>query len=108
MTRRKYSDEEKQQIINEARESGNICATAKRYSITDSTVHGWMKRKLKTNNKPSKDLNQEIRSLKRQLADKELECAVLKDLVKKTVQVWTQEDQQLMNTSPSNIQKRKY
>lgn len=108
MTRQKYTDEEKQQIINEAKESGNICATAKKYSITDSTVHGWMKKKLKTNTKPTKDFSQEIRSLKLQLADAKLENSILKDLVKKTVQVWTQEDQQLMNTSPSNIQKRKY
>ena|SRR5690606_5714628 len=108
MTRKKYSDEEKQQIINEAKESGNICATAKKYSIADSSIHGWMKGKKKISVSKDKNLFQENKILKNQLADARLENSVLKDLVKKTVQVWSQDDQQLMNTSPSNIQKRKY
>jgi len=106
MTRKKYSDEEKQQIINEAKESGNICATAKKYSIADSSIHGWLKKN--TASKPARNLNNEIRLLKLQLADAQLENSVLKDLVKKTVQVWSQEDQRLMSISPNNIQKRKY
>lgn len=108
MARKTYSDQEKQKIINEAKESGNISATAKKYSIADSSIHGWLKKRSNSNAKPIKNLHQEIRSLKLQLADARLENSVLKDLVKKTVQVWSQEDQQLMSTSPSNIQKRKY
>lgn len=104
--KQKYSDEEKMKIIQEAKTSGNIAATAKRYSITDATVHGWMK---KFNNvKPEKDLHQEIKRLKQQLADRDLENSILKDLVKKTVQVWTHEEKSLMNISPGNILKQKY
>ncbi len=104
--KQKYSDEEKMKIIQEAKASGNIAATAKRYSITDATVHGWMK---KFNNvKPEKDLHQEIKRLKQQLADRDLENSILKDLVKKTVQVWTHEEKSLMNISPGNILKQKY
>ena len=103
--KQKYSDEEKMKIIQEAKASGNIAATAKRYSITDATVHGWMK---KFNNvKPEKDLHQEIKRLKQQLADRDLENSILKDLVKKTVQVWTHEEKSLINTSPSSILKSK-
>jgi transposase-like protein len=32
----RYSDEQKLKIIDEARSSGNITATAKRYSISES------------------------------------------------------------------------
>ncbi len=102
----KYSDEEKLKIIAEAKASTNISATAKRYAIADATIHGWMKKLNKV--KPIKDLHQENKRLRQQLADKELECSILKDLVKKTVQVWTHEDKSLMNTSPTNILKQKF
>lgn len=102
----RYSDEEKLKIIAEARSSGNISATAKRYSVSDVTIHGWMKKYSKS--KPEKDLHSELKKLKQQLADKELENAILKELVKKTVQVWTHEEKSLMNSSPSSILKQKY
>ncbi len=106
MKQTRYSDEERMKIIAEAKTSGNISATAKRYAISDVTVHGWMKKFNKV--KPIKDLNQEIKRLRQQLADSHLENSILKDLVKKTVQVWTHEDKSLMNTSPTNILKQKY
>ena len=109
--KKKYTEEEKLQIINEAKTSGNITATAKRYSLSDSSIHGWM-RKLEVN-KPTKTTSsksdqQEIRRLKRLLADRDLECAILKDLVKKTVQVWTNENSSLQNTSPEILLKQRY
>lgn len=106
MKKTRYSDEERLKIIAEAKTSGNISATAKRYSISDVTIHGWMKKSNKE--KPIKDLHQENKWLRQQLADSHLENSILKDLVKKTVQVWTHEDRSLMNTSPSNILKQKF
>lgn len=109
MKNKKYTDEEKFQIIDEAKKSGNICATAKRYSLSDSSIHGWMRKLDKTKSiKPENNLNQEIKRLKKILADRDLENAILKDLVKKTVQVWTHEDQSLMNTSPKEMLRSKY
>jgi transposase-like protein len=104
--KQKYSDEEKVKIVDEAKSSGNIAATAKRYSVSDVTIHGWIKKLNKS--KPSKDLHQENKRLRQQLADKELENSILKDLVKKTVQVWTHEEKSLMNTSPSSILKQRF
>lgn len=104
--KQRYSDEEKLKIVDEAKSSGNIAATAKRYAISDVTIHGWIKKFNKS--KPSKDLHQELKRLKQQLADKELENSILKDLVKKTVQVWTHEEKSLMNTSPNNILKQRF
>ena len=106
MSKIKYSNEEKLKIISEAKESGNITATAKKYSISDSAIHGWVR---KGNvSKPTRDLSKEIKLLKAKLADSKLENLILKDLVKKTVQVWSSEDQQLMNTSPRDILKRRF
>lgn len=106
MKQTKYSDEEKLKIIAEARSSGNIAATAKRYSISDVCIHSWIKKFSKS--KPEKDLHSELKKLKQQLADRDLEISILKDLVKKTVQVWTHEDKSLMNTSPGNILKQRF
>lgn len=102
----KYSDQEKQKIIAEARDCGNVSATARKYSVSDITVHNWIKKFNKSKNE--KDLHQQIRKLENQLADKNLENAILKDLVKKTVQVFSSDESSLMNTSPSNLLKRKY
>ena len=109
--KKKYTEEEKLQIINEAKTSGNIAATAKRYSVSDGTIHGWM-RKFEVA-KPvkiisSKSDQQEIKRLKRQLADAQLENSILKDLVKKTVQVWTNENSSLANTSPEILLRQRY
>jgi transposase-like protein len=109
--KKKYTEEEKLQIINEAKTSGNITATAKRYSLSDSSIHGWMRRL--EFNKPAKTTSsksdqQEIKRLKRQLADAQLENSILKDLVKKTVQVWTSENSSLSNTSPEILLRQKY
>ncbi|GAB4416697.1 MAG: hypothetical protein OHK0056_25210 [Bacteriovoracaceae bacterium] len=109
MPKARFTDEEKLKIIEQAKASGNIFATAKQYSVSDGTIHGWIKKFNKTSNKSlQKDLNQEIKALKRQLADKELECAILKDLVKKTVQVWSHDDKSPMNTSPGNLLKTRF
>jgi transposase-like protein len=109
--KKKYTEEEKLQIINEAKTSGNITATAKRYSLSDSSIHGWM-RKFEVNKPTKKTISkadqQEIKRLKRQLADAQLENSILKDLVKKTVQVWTNENSSLSNTSPEILLKQKY
>lgn len=106
---KKYSDEEKLQIISESKSSGNITATAKRYSISDGTIHGWIKKFAGKNSlaKSENDLNQEIKRLKKILADRDLENAILKDLVKKTVQVWTSEEQSQLNTSPNDFLRRR-
>lgn len=107
----KYSTDEKFKIIQEAKDSGNIAATAKRYNVSDVTIHGWI-RKLITNKNSKKvaidSSALEIKKLKKQLNDKELENSILKELVKKTVQIWSNESQSLMNSSPEKILNQKF
>ena len=105
----KYSEDEKIKICNEAKELGNIVLTAKKYGVNDSTIHEWMKKySINKNQRISKSDAKEIKRLKKLLADKELECAVLKDLVKKTLQVWTTEERSPMNISPNVLLNQKY
>jgi len=106
MAKKLYSNDEKLKIIQEAKEAGNIVATAKKYSISDGTIHAWIKKKNKVN--PIVDSASELKLLRKQLSDMKLENSVLKDLLKKTVQVWTNEESSLMNTSLKNIQRKRY
>jgi len=78
----------KRKVLQEADEVQNTSLVAKKYSLAPSTVFTW-KRSLQF-----KDLNgkeKSIRELKKELADKELENQVLKELLKKTYQVWNKE-----------------
>lgn len=80
-----YSSEEKEKILKDVRETGNIGVVAKRYGVAPSTIHSWLKR---IKNKDAISSKKSIRQLERQLADKDLEIQVLKELLKKTNQAW--------------------
>jgi len=108
MSKFKFTDSERLKIIGEAKSSGNIKATALKYQITDKTIYNWI-RALKTKgDTDDQKLQKENKRLKQLLADAKLENSILKDLVKKTVQVWTHEDQSLMNTSPKDLAKARF
>jgi transposase-like protein len=75
----------KEQILKEVEETGSVALVAKKHGVPTTTIHTW-KKSLK-----NKDLyirNKEERKLEKQLADLELENQILKELLKKTHQVW--------------------
>jgi len=96
MGKQKYSDELKQQIIKECREIGNTALVARRHNISKNTVYTWLKKarengsvkslskdkekQLKEFKKRISKLSSENDQLKRILAEKELELAILRDL----------------------------
>lgn len=87
----KYSAELKDLILKEVKEVGSITTVANKHSISPKTVHNWVK------TSKSDDGMKEYKQLKilhQQLKDKDLEIRVLKELLKKTVQVWSNEEQQ--------------
>jgi transposase len=43
MTRRKYSDEFKEQIVRECQETGNVALVARRNEVSANTIHSWLK-----------------------------------------------------------------
>ncbi|SDC85943.1 Transposase and inactivated derivatives [Candidatus Frackibacter sp. WG12] len=96
MAKRKYSDELKAQVVKECREIGNIALVARRHDISKNTVYSWVNKAKKNGSVKSlpknkdkqfkeikKRLNKlgtENDQLKKLLAEKELELAILRDL----------------------------
>ena len=79
----RYSEEVKAQVLKEASETGNIAMVARRHQISIPTVYSW--KRAKSGKIDSKD---EVRKLRKELEDKNLELEVLKALLKKTNQAW--------------------
>jgi transposase-like protein len=88
-----YSGELKQQILQEVEETGNASLVARNHGIAPTTINGWMKSKatsgsrgLKASNFNSPNQLKEVEKdkLKKILGEKDLEIAILNDLLKKT------------------------
>ena len=83
---RKYKELEKQHIIKEAKSVGNVAQVAKKNNLPPSTIHTWIKKEQTPKEEIHK--NQDIKQIKTKLAEAELENKILKELLKKTYQVW--------------------
>ena len=83
-----YTTEFKAQIIKECIETNNYAAVAKKHKIPATTVYTWFRR---DKNKQKTDNRKSQRSLEKELADAKTEIAVLKELLKKTNQLWLKE-----------------
>lgn len=100
MKRKRYPKEFKDQLIQEAAEIGNIGQVAKRHEISPKTLYRWISQSKHkawehTNSGakktavyvPSyqefKQLEKENNQLKKLLGEKDLEIAILRDLIKK-------------------------
>lgn len=82
---RSYSKEFKAQIIRECMETNNYAVVAKKHDVPATTVYTWFRR---DKNKQKTDNRKSQRVLEQELEDAKLEIAVLKDLLKKTNQLW--------------------
>jgi len=97
LRRKRYTQEFKDQVIKEALETGNSAIVARRYELSGSLVARWVREfkngKQNANSannlsfsglaRENQHLSQENEQLKKMLGDKELEIAILKDLIKK-------------------------
>ncbi|MDK2986107.1 MAG: transposase [Clostridia bacterium] len=101
MQRKKYTKEFKEQVIKEAMETGNSSVVARRYDLNSNMVARWV-REFKNGkyglengsteanptfndvSQENKQLSQENEQLKKLLGEKDLEIAILRDLLKKT------------------------
>jgi transposase-like protein len=82
---RSYDKEFREQILKECRETNKYNVVAKKHRIPATTVYTWIQRD-KNRSKTQKIKGQ--KSLKEELADSQLEVKVLKELLKKTHQLW--------------------
>ena len=93
MKRIKHSNDFKLQVIKEAQETGKITLVARRYELNPNMVSRWI-REYKDGkfgdvdvavqpDLDSKELSKENEKLKILLGEKDLEIAILRDLIKK-------------------------
>lgn len=93
MTRTRYSKDFKLQVIKEAQETGKITLVARRYELNPNMVGRWIREykdgkygNLDVAGLPdldTKELAKENEKLKTLLGEKDLEIAILRDLIKK-------------------------
>jgi transposase-like protein len=100
MIKKQYSSEMKMQIVKEAMETGNASIVARRYEVAPSLVARWARCYKRygvfypqkggpgTNGSgippDHKKITKENEQLKKLLGEKDLEIAILRDLLKKT------------------------
>ena len=84
---RNYTKVEKEQILQEVKDIGNIAAVAKKNKIPSATIHTWIKPKP---TKKAKSIlpDYQVSELKKQLKDYELENKILKEILKKSIALW--------------------
>jgi transposase len=96
MKKKQYSDELKELIIKECQETGNVALVARRHEMSPNTIYTWLSKYRKNGSvktmpkakddrqkaleKQLKEVSTENDRLKRLLADKELELAILREL----------------------------
>ena len=78
---KRYSEEEKAEILKEVESVGNVHAVCRKRGISHTTVHNWLKKE--SLRAGGKNYPAQVRSLKKKVAELELKNAVLKDLLKK-------------------------
>jgi len=88
MARVVYSQELKDQVIKESIETGNATLVAKKHNIPQKTVHNWISLQV---NKKSIAHEKSFKHVEKENRELKLENQILKDLLKKTVQVWSNE-----------------
>ena len=89
-----HRDQEfKAKILREIRETGNVALVARTHNLKYHTVTGWVRSERKA---PAKKKAKELKDQEIRLQKLELENRILKELLKKTNQVWLSDDSSQM------------
>jgi transposase-like protein len=97
MNGKAYTDEFKEQVLRDVEETDNIALVARKHNISSTTINTWIKRSTSVKSSSTrapksssfnsgntnKELEKENDTLKKLLGEKDLEIAILKDLLKK-------------------------
>jgi transposase-like protein len=90
MGRKFYSQEFKDKILKDLVEnSNNTALVAQKHGLSQRTVYNWFEKSQK--GVVANEVGQ-LKKVKRELDDAKLENAILRELLKKTYQVWPQEN----------------
>ncbi len=85
LSAKKIPLEQKQQILSEVKQVGNVKVVAKKHGISGKSIYRWIQA---ANKGDELNHSKELRSLNKKLKDAELENEVLKALLKKTYPHW--------------------
>jgi len=80
-----YNKEFKEQILKECMETNKYNIVAKKHDVPVTTVYTWLKR---DKNKSKIQTAKGQKALEKELTDAKLEIKILKELLKKTHQLW--------------------
>lgn len=80
-----YNEELKNQVVKECIETNNYGAVSNKHDIPVTTVYGWIK---KHKNKVKTQSKKGLKKLEVELNDIKLENQILKELLKKSHQLW--------------------
>lgn len=92
---KRYDNETKVRILAEIKEVGSTMAVARKHGISDKTIHGWLRAE---RNRDVNTTNKTVRELEKTIAARDRQIEVLKSLLKKTYQVWNNEDEPLKSS----------
>jgi transposase-like protein len=81
----RHSKELREQVLKEVRETGNMSLVARNRGISYSTIVSWVNSERQA---PQREHKKDLKSLESRLRDAELENRILKELLKKTNQLW--------------------
>ena len=79
---RRYTEEEKAEILKEVESLRNVSLVAKKHGMPATTIQNWIRKGL-SNSNPS-----EVKRLKKTISQQRLQISILKDLLKKTHQIF--------------------
>jgi transposase len=89
MAQNRSSSDFREQIIKECLEVDSIVAVCNKHGLNAKTVSTWVRN---YKNRDEIQDQKQVRQLQKKLIDAELEIKVLKSLLKKTYQVWNNEE----------------
>ncbi|MCP4368142.1 MAG: transposase [Deltaproteobacteria bacterium] len=81
----RFSEEQKAQVVKECIETNNYAAVSSKHDIPVTTIYGWIRRH---KNKQKKESRRNVKELEAELKDVKLENEILKELLKKSHQLW--------------------
>lgn len=84
MSKEKYMPELKERVLKDLDEVGDIKIVCERHNVPKHAVYRFRRERL---NRPSGNKDLKIKSLNKELREKDLENRILRELLKKTYQV---------------------
>ncbi len=74
-----------EQVVKDCIETNNYAAVSSKHNIPVTTIYGWIR---KHKSKQTKESRSNVKELRNELNDVKLENKILKELLKKSHQLW--------------------